>query len=382
MPKFIVVTSHGLAKYLKKELELIFNVPALILNESKVIIETNWQNALKILRYGRGMARIVFLLKEFEFDGKDTLQKNIEEINFEEFLDLEKTFAVRCSRHGEHDFKSPDIEQWGGEAIIRRIIRATRKRIKVNLETPDYVVRIYVINNHAWIGLDLIGNLSLNNRWYRVKKHPAGLRSTIAFQLVLASNWNPENEKKKILDPTTGSGTIPIEASLWAINYPVNDYIKNNFSVKHWDFIPLTAKQILIEKQEIQNKGKVAIGIEKVHKFYSYALINTERANVKENIVLIHGDAFELETLISLEEIDAMVFNPPFGIRMGKKEYLIKLYNHLLKTASQYSIRKIAFLTTKIGLAEKIAQKNDLQIIDKTMFLYGKINAYLIEARA
>ena len=111
MNQYLVVTSHGLSKYLKKELKQIFGIEAIIINETKVKINTSWEKAIEILRFGRGIARIVYLLDEFEFSDKKSLQKQIEQIPFEEFMSPSNTFAVRCSRYGKHDFKSPDIER-------------------------------------------------------------------------------------------------------------------------------------------------------------------------------------------------------------------------------------------------------------------------------
>ena len=236
------------------------------------------------------------------------------------------------------------------------------------------------MNEKAWIGFDLVGYISLHNRWYRVKKHPAGLRSTIAFQLLLASGWIPNiNKNNKVLDPTTGSATIPIEAALWAKNYPVNDPWKQKFSINKWDFIPEKAKKALQTQYHYKNIDYfVSTAIEKKQSFYNFAQTNIKHAGVEKNIQLLKQDAFLMKETINIEEHSAMVFNPPFGVRMGKKEYLEKLYDHLLKTAYEYSIPKIAFLTTKIGLAKKIANNNHLEINDLVMFLYGKINAFII----
>jgi putative N6-adenine-specific DNA methylase len=64
-----------------------------------------------------------------------------------------------------------------------------------------------------------IGRGPRHLRGQRVAQGPAPMRETLAAQLVMLSNWMPHEEP--LVDPTAGSGTIPVEAALLARGFPV-----------------------------------------------------------------------------------------------------------------------------------------------------------------
>ncbi len=58
------------------------------------------------------------------------------------------TFAVRTKRTGKHEYTSQDVAKETGSAILSA---NKRKRLKVNLENPDYKIYIEVRHNRAFI---------------------------------------------------------------------------------------------------------------------------------------------------------------------------------------------------------------------------------------
>ncbi len=76
--------------------------------------------------------------------------------------------------------------------------------------TQLFIVRI--VHDECEISADTSGEL-LHRRGYRTEIAKAPLRETLAAAMVLASGWRPN---EPLIDPMCGSGTIPIEAALFA----------------------------------------------------------------------------------------------------------------------------------------------------------------------
>jgi putative N6-adenine-specific DNA methylase len=91
-----------------------------------------------------------------------------------------------------------------------RKYRVTRLNEGPGVKTAE--VRVYLEKDEAQVLLDLSGE-PLFKRGYRTEGGPAPLRETTAAALRLISNWK---RKFPLYDPFCGSGTIAIEAALYA----------------------------------------------------------------------------------------------------------------------------------------------------------------------
>lgn len=72
---------------------------------------------------------------------------------------------------------------------------------------------MYLKDNVVTVALDTVYKESLAKRGYRTQHVSTSLRETIAASMVLLSKWEA---KYTLIDPFCGSGTIPIEAALYA----------------------------------------------------------------------------------------------------------------------------------------------------------------------
>src|SRR5574344_1786324 len=91
-------------------------------------------------------------------------------------------------------------------------------------------VRVYIDNDYAYILLDTSGD-PLHKRGYRTEGGIAPLRETTAAVLLQEMMWR---RKTPLHDPFCGSGTIAIEASLYAYN--VAPGLGRRFGYEHLSF--------------------------------------------------------------------------------------------------------------------------------------------------
>lgn len=77
-------------------------------------------------------------------------------------------------------------------------------------------VQVRLEDDQAQVAIDCGGEL-LHIRGWRAAQGKAPLRENLAACMLLAAGWAPD---EPLLDPFCGSGTIPIEAALWAAGRP------------------------------------------------------------------------------------------------------------------------------------------------------------------
>lgn len=111
------------------------------------------------------------------------------------------TFAVRGERvTKEPSFTSLDIAREVGKILVEKL------QLRVQLDAPDLVIYTEYENGTYRLGVDLTPFASLRDRPYRVWVHKSALNPIIAYALCrLARPFT------RILDPFCGSGTIVLE---------------------------------------------------------------------------------------------------------------------------------------------------------------------------
>ncbi len=215
------------------------------------------------------------------------------------------TFAARCLRHGTHAVQSPTIEREAGTIIGRRTGAA------VNLTAPDVTVRVDISDTLLVIG-EVVGAPALDRRFEWIYRPRITLSPVVAAAaLYLADMVDPEHPvihgvarrrgpAGALLDPFCGSGTIAIEAASWSASPPV----------------PMYASDLSPE-----------------------AVAGT-RANAACNgfarrIISRRADATQLARYYRDRGITAIVCNPPFGVRLGKRINFDEFYGAVLAEAAE-----------------------------------------------
>ncbi len=342
MYKVLVTTNRGLEDVTKEEIKEILGVEAKerpfgILG--RVLFEI--KDPLKVAEFTyvtKTSNRVILMLKHFKTkrtkEGLDIIYKETKDIDWSEWLDQNQTFAVRTERMGVHEYTSVDINSVVGQAIVDSIKESKGYRQKVDLETPDVIIRVDVIGDDVFIGIDFVGPDSLLKRGYKVFNHPAGLKTTIANQMVRLSKWNKD---RVLLDPMCGSGTIPIEAALNVTNTPGAYWRKDNlyftklkiFEGIDWD----EWFEKIDEKRNLDVEVKGILGFDKNLRYVRGAEMNSIRAGVRKLIKWARIDLEWLDVKMQEKSVDVIITNPPYGIKSAPLEEAEKAHRLLFYQA-------------------------------------------------
>lgn len=215
-------------------------------------------------------------------------------------------------------------------------------------------VRVFITENEVQVCLDLSG-LPLHKRGYRTEGGIAPLRETTAAVMLQLMLWR---RKTPFLDPFCGSGTLPIEACLYAHN--VAPGFGRRFALENLPiFNSRRANEIRIEEAkkirtdvECRIKGSDidASAIERARLNAEHACVMAGRA-----LQMIGSDAkverpvFEVSDFKDLKaEYDdgVIITNPPYGERLGDADEAEKLYHEMSSLFDDFSGWKFGIITS------------------------------------
>jgi len=222
--KGFVVANKGLEDVSLREIQELIKTRGTIRGGVVEFSPSKMLDICKLCYSGQSFKKVMLL-----FDGFATSEdigstlKNIDEVlkkvDLSEWLTKDSSFKVECSREGNHDFSSNDLESECGGLILDKV------KAKVALTNPDITFYIYINNKQGYLGIDFAG-FDMSKRDYKIFVHPTSIKGNIAYALVRLSGYKPG---ETLLDPFCGAGTMPIEAALYTTRFPINYFSKDKF---------------------------------------------------------------------------------------------------------------------------------------------------------
>ncbi|WP_202320580.1 tRNA (guanine(6)-N2)-methyltransferase [Archaeoglobus neptunius] len=350
--KFYATLAPGLEDVAAEEVRRLGgDVTEIRVGKGRLFFEGSRKLIDRINRYSRTLERLNVLLYRGTFSGLDDIYSAVKNLEFD-FLNG-KSFAIRSMRSGTHNFTSIDVARVAGQAVIDSFQESYGKRLKVNLNNPDVIIRAEVVENEFFVGIDTTGDDALHRRWWRVYNHPAHLNATIACSMLKIAGWNP---KKSLIDPMCGSGTIPIEAALMGRNVP------NKRSFAYENLCQITKN----DSEKISSIRMELYGTEKFRKHLEGATLNAESAGVADTITFSLGDATELSG-----SYDIIATNPPYGLRIWKKSAIRLLYEKFAIAAKKCMNDRLVLITAEYRIFEECAERVGLELIHDRFVKYG-----------
>lgn len=160
----------------------------------------------------RTAVRVLGELGSFAAPDGDALYEGVAAIDWSPYLDPSRTLAVRAACRSSALTHTQFIAQKTKDAVVDQQRRRHGARPSVHLEDPDVAIFVHLVRDQATVYVDF-GGASLHRRGYRAEAVAAPLKETLAAALLRLSGWD---RARPLLDPMCGSGTIAVEAALWA----------------------------------------------------------------------------------------------------------------------------------------------------------------------
>jgi len=307
--------------------ELIGKKPKI--SETCIVFEINkFEDLFKLCYHSQSATGIFYLLHQGNYNNLfEDFRKIVPNIKFDEWLTNKSKFRVKCIKNMDIGVSTPDIEKKIGELIIDHIQKRQNYKQKVNLENPDIIISIYLSKNRFYVGVDFNG-FDLSKRSYKVIQPPADIKGPIAYFLIRLSDFN---NGETFLDVFSYTGTLPIEATLYASNFPINYFNKEKFNFlkfikfKNYDFKKIFEKL----DDEIKNITLKIYNLDTSMKYLNYAKKNSKIAGIGKKIIFSRMDIEWLDTKFKKNSIDKIVTRfPP-----SHKKNLDKIYSEFFYQA-------------------------------------------------
>ncbi|PKR79584.1 hypothetical protein CW751_14285 [Brumimicrobium salinarum] len=187
------------------------------------------------------------------------------------------------------------------------------KRPDVNLKAPQVMFDVYIKEKSVVISLNTSG-VPLFQRGYRQEVGEAPMNEVLAAGILRLSGWD---KKSTLIDPMCGSGTIAIEAALWAADIPAM-IERNHFAFKNFKSFDADAWEKV--RQEGNHRPVKLdfdiIGSDIDGEMVQKAKRNSRVAPIGNMIKWEIKDALDWE---APDDKGVLICNPPYGERMGEE---------------------------------------------------------------
>lgn len=311
--KYIAKTFYGLENVLAGELKTLGASDILVLNRAvafngdiKMLYRANYclRTALSVL----------MTIGEFRIRSADDLYKNSLKVEWDNYLDADKTFSIIPV------INSPIFQHTGYAGLVLKDSIAdwfrnkTGRRPSVNADDPDIVFNLHISNDLVTISLDS-SVVPLYKRGYRKEQGSAPMNEVLAAGIVLLSGWNNETTMS---DPMCGSGTILIEAALIASGIPPGKF-RQFYGFLRWkDYDENLFEQVKKENESKNSSPEIKIfGSDVSENAVSLTKTNIESAGLSD---LISVRQIDFRDLKPPDNNGVIIMNPPYGKRISLSE--------------------------------------------------------------
>ncbi|MCU0456259.1 MAG: class I SAM-dependent RNA methyltransferase [Bacteroidales bacterium] len=307
--KITAKTLFGLENILAEELRGLGAAGVRPVNRA-VLFSGGLELLYKVNYNSRFALSFLVSVDEFRISSKDDLYARTLLIDWSGIIDPDTTFSVvsvvNSRLFGHTAFPGLVVK----DAIADHFRKRSGRRPSVNTSDPDIVVNLHISNENVNISIDS-SVVPLYRRGYRKSQGPAPLNEVLAAGIVKLSGWDASFP---LIDPMCGSGTIPVEAGLMALNIPPGSFRKT-FGFTKWK----NHDEELFRKVRSQSDSKVAaeklsIGASDISaEAVAQAELNIASAGLSDVISLRVADFRDLR---ASPGPGWLIFNPPYGERI------------------------------------------------------------------
>ncbi len=334
--------------------------------------------------------RIYLRLAHFPCFDFDALFEGVRAVEWEHWFRKDIRVVIdKVRTHGSRLTSEHSIQSVVHKAVYDRLCGLWK--LHTMPETGESVqVRVYIEKNVASILLDLSGQ-PLHRRGYRTAGGEAPIRETLAAVMLQMMVWR---RKTPLHDPFCGSGTIAIEAALYA--HDIAPGLGRSFALEKLE--PFTGSDALDAMAACRARAAAAVrtdclvrvtGTDIDENVLIHARANAERAcviagralkEIGRNDPIARPDfaAADFTELSPPYDSGLILSNPPYGERLGDADSAAALYQRFVVLFERFNKWDMGFITSHQGFEQacgrRAASRRTLKSgnLDTSLYIFGK----------
>lgn len=314
-----VTSASGIEAVTKRELYKIIGKEDLSAINGRIKFEGDESDVVKCNLNLRTGNRVEIVLGGFKAETFDDLFDGVKSIPFEEYIDRDGKIIVSAKSVQSKLFAYSAIQSVSKKAICERLCKKYGVN-ELNESGARYKIEVAALKDYVTVTLDTSGD-GLHRRGYRGLVGEAPLKETLAAALVELSVWN---KTRPFADLFCGTGTIPIEACMIALNIPAG--LNRSFDFQNWkrfdkkifDRAAEEAKANIVTDADLRISG-----FDIDDKQLKLARKHAELAGVDK---YIHFQRADMRDFSSRFSHGVIISNPPYGERLSDRKEVEKLY--------------------------------------------------------
>lgn len=270
----------------------------------------------------RTALRILKPIGEFSARDEESLYKGIRKINWDTYFSIDQTFAIDAVVSGNVFNHSQYVALKVKDAIVDQFRDIFGSRPSVNTYNPDFRLNVHIVNERVELAIDSSGE-SLHKRGYRKMVDKAPINEVLAAGLIQLTGWQGDCN---FVDCMCGSGTIPIEAAMFAMKIPAG-YYRSRYGFMSWRDYDRDLWQKIKEEadKQICEFDFQILGSDRSHKATEIAKGNVLNAKLHRDIQIVKKN---MEVLTPPDGGGILLINPPYGERL-EEEDITSLYKSI-----------------------------------------------------
>ncbi|GAK47872.1 rRNA (guanine-N(2))-methyltransferase [Secundilactobacillus oryzae JCM 18671] len=291
----------------------------------RIKFDGTMEDIIKANLWLRTADRIKIIIAEFKATTFEELFDKVNALPWEHFMPMDAAFPVNGRSKNSKLHSVPDIQAISKKAIVNKLSAVYHRRTRLPETGATFPVEVAVRDDQVMVTLDTTGD-SLFKRGYRQAKGAAPMKENMAAALIKLTSWWPD---MPLVDPTCGSGTIPIEAALIGRN--IAPGINRSFVCEDWHADYKEISQKLREEARTQENHEIDLdiyGSDIDGSMIEVAKVNANAAGVLHDIEFKQVAVQDFKT----DKINGVIIsNPPYGERMKDKEKVEVMYRQMGK---------------------------------------------------
>lgn len=292
-------------------------------------VDVSMENVYRINIESRLATRVLWPLKLFECDSRETLYAEAKAIEWDQWIKGDSTFAIDANVTASEGFKN---SHFAGlvikDAICDYFREKTNERPSVELRNPSVQLNLFIYRNRATLSFDTSG-APLFKRSYRASTVEAPLQETLAAAILKLAHYTPNDI---LCDPFCGSGTFLFEAAMMATHTPAGFFRDTWGFFKHPQFSSTDFNQYL---ESIQSKRTLLAPYTIFGGDRDLKAIDACRRAQTATGFSIHFQHSDVRLFRPPKPPTLVVTNPPYGVRLQSTSDPYSALAQFLETTCQ-----------------------------------------------